>query len=208
MWFFHIYLFFCLFQNCLLRLKLFGILSNTKFVIIITTENMVHITQNGDELRFDEGLFIVSKTDLKGKITYANDLFIEMSEYSEDELIGAPHNILRHPDMPRAVFKLLWDTIQSGEEIFAYVKNRTKSGKYYWVHAFVTPEFDPKTKKITGYHSVRRSPSQAGVEAVIPLYKQMLQAERNGGMEASKKILMDALSQKKVSYEAFILSYE
>lgn len=166
------------------------------------------ITQNGDELRFDDASFIVSKTDLKGKITYANDLFIQMSEYSENELIGAPHNILRHPDMPRAVFKLLWSSIQSGEEIFAYVKNRTKTGKFYWVHAFVTPEFDPKTKKITGYHSVRRAPSQEGINAIAPLYKQMLQAEKSGGMEASTKILMDVLSQQKVSYEAFILSYE
>jgi PAS domain S-box-containing protein len=169
---------------------------------------MVKITQNGDELRFDDGLFIVSKTDLKGRITYANDLFIQMSEFSEDELIGAPHNILRHPQMPRAVFKLLWDTIQSGEEIFAYVINKTKTGKFYWVHAFVTPEFDPKSKKITGYHSVRRSPSRAGIEAIIPLYKQMLEAEKSGGMEASTKILTNTLSQQKVSYEAFILSHE
>lgn len=166
------------------------------------------IIQNGDELSFKETLFIVSKTDLKGRITYANDLFITMCEYSEDELIGAPHNILRHKDMPRAVFKLLWDTIQAGEEIFAYVKNRTKSGKYYWVHAYVTPEFDPKTKKITGYHSVRRAPSKAGLEAIIPLYAKMLQAEKSGSMEASARVLQEALSQKKVSYEEFILSHE
>lgn len=166
------------------------------------------ITQNGDELRFDDGSFIVSKTDLKGRITYANDLFIQMSEFNEDELIGAPHNILRHPDMPRAVFKLLWDSIQSGEEIFAYVKNKTKTGKFYWVHAFVTPEFDPKSKKITGYHSVRRAPTQAGIDAIIPIYKKMLQAEKSGGMDASTRILMDTLSQQKASYEAFILSYE
>ena len=83
------------------------------------------ITQRGEELCFDENQFIVSKTDLKGKITYANDLFIKISGYSEEELIGTPHNILRHPDMPRAVFKLLWDKVQKGDEIFAYVKNRT-----------------------------------------------------------------------------------
>jgi len=168
----------------------------------------VKITQHGNELRFDENLFIVSKTDLKGRITYANDLFIEVSEYSEDELIDAPHNILRHPDMPRAVFKLLWDTISGGKEIFAYVKNRSKTGKFYWVHAFVTPEFDPKTKAITGYHSVRRSPSQKGVEAVVPLYEKMLQAERGGGMDASIRLLNETLSQHKVSYDDFILSFE
>jgi len=177
------------------------------FVIIIM-EDVVDIIEDGDELRFNENLFIVSKTDLKGRITYANDLFINMCGYSEDELIGAPHNIVRHPDMPRAIFKLLWDKVQAGEEIFAYVKNKTKDGKYYWVHAFITPEFDPKTKKITGYHSVRRSPSRKGLEAIIPIYEKMLEAERDGGMEASTKLLMDILSQKKVSYESFILSFE
>ena len=164
--------------------------------------------RHGDELRFDENLFIVSKTDLKGRITYANDLFVEVSEYSEDELIGAPHNILRHADMPRAVFKLLWDAIGSGKEIFAYVKNRTKNGKYYWVHAYVTPEFDPKTKAITGYHSVRRSPSPKGVAAIAPLYEKMLQVERSGGMDASLRLLKETLSQHKASYDDFILSFE
>jgi PAS domain S-box-containing protein len=166
------------------------------------------ITQHGDEFRFDENLFIVSKTDLKGRITYANDLFIEIAGYSENELIGTPHNILRHKDMPRVVFKLLWDSVQAGKEIFAYVKNRTKQGDYYWVHAYVTPEFDPKTKAITGYHSVRRSPNPKGIEVITPIYQKMLQAEKSGGMEASLKLLNDTLSQHKVSYDEFILSYE
>jgi len=76
--------------------------------------------------------FIVSKTDLKGLITYGNRTFIQMSGYSEAELLGAPHNILRHPDMPRVVFKLLWDTIQAQQEICAYVKNLAKDGSFYW----------------------------------------------------------------------------
>ena len=83
------------------------------------------------ELLFGEDEFIVSKTDLKGKITYGNALFIKMSGYDEPELIGQPHNILRHEDMPAIVFKLLWNRIQAGKEIFAYVKNKTKKGDYY-----------------------------------------------------------------------------
>lgn len=166
------------------------------------------ITETPDELRFDENLFIVSKTDLKGNITYANDLFIEISGYTEKELIGAPHNILRHKDMPRAVFKLLWDKVQKGEEIFAYVKNRAKSGKYYWVHAYVTPIYNTHKKQIVGYHSVRRSPNPKGVATVEPLYRKMLDAERSGGMQASITLLENTLSQLKVSYDAFILSYE
>lgn len=166
------------------------------------------ITQKGDELRFDENLFIVSKTDLKGRITYANNLFIEMSGYKESELLGTPHNILRHPDMPKAIFKLLWERVQAGNEIFAYVKNRTKSNQYYWVHAYITPIIDTKTKKVVGYHSVRRSPSTKGIEAIEPLYQKMLSAEKQGGVAASTAILENTLSHLKVSYDAFILSYE
>lgn len=166
------------------------------------------ITQRGDELLFDENQFIVSKTDLKGKITYANDLFIEMSGYSEQELIGAPHNILRHQDMPRGVFKLLWDKIQAGDEIFAYVKNRTKSGKFYWVHAYITPIIDAKSGSTIGYHSVRRAPSPKGIAAVEPLYRKMLDAEKQGGIQTSLALLEKTLSDLKVSYEEFILAYE
>ncbi len=168
----------------------------------------MNIIQKGEEICFDENLFIVSKTDLKGKITYGNDLFIEISGYSEKELIGAPHSILRHADMPRAVFKLLWDRIQSGKEVFAYVKNRAKSGKFYWVHAYVTPIVDSRKNQIIGYHSVRRSPSKKGVEIVEPLYRKMLDAEKSGGIQASAALLNTTLSQLKVSYDEFVLSYE
>ncbi|WP_263832079.1 PAS domain-containing protein [Sulfurospirillum oryzae] len=166
------------------------------------------ITQRGDELHFDENLFIVSKTDLQGRITYANDLFIQISGYQEKELIGAPHNILRHPDMPKAIFKILWERVQAGNEVFAYVKNRTKSNQYYWVHAYITPIIDTKTKQLIGYHSVRRAPSAKGIEVIAPLYKKMLDAEARGGIQASRTLLDNTLSQLKVSYDAFILSYE
>jgi PAS domain S-box-containing protein len=166
------------------------------------------IAIKGDEITFSEDIFIVSKTDLKGKITYCNDTFIDICGYKEDELIGKPHNIIRHKDMPRVVFKLLWDKIQAGEEIFAYVKNGTKSGKYYWVHAYVTPTFDIKTNKIIGYHSVRRSPNPEAIKIVEGVYRKMLQAEQSGGMDASEKVLNDTLKSLGVTYEQFILSYE
>lgn len=166
------------------------------------------ITQKGNELYFDENAFIVSKTDLKGKITYANDLFIELSGYSEEELIGAPHNILRHPDMPRTIFKLLWDKVQAGDEIFAYIKNRTKLNYFYWVHAYITPIIDIKNGAIIGYHSVRRSPSSKGLAIIEPLYHKMLEAEKNGGMQHSLALLETTLSDLKVTYAEFILSYE
>lgn len=163
---------------------------------------------NGNEITFSNDSFIVSKTDTKGNITYGNDTFIEVSGYSEEELLGAPHNILRHKDMPRYIFKVLWDEIQKGGEIFAYVKNRAKDGKFYWVHAYVTPVFELDTNKIIGYHSVRRSPNPEAIKVVEPLYRKMLTAESSGGMEASKQVLEETLVSLKVTYEQFILSYE
>jgi PAS domain S-box-containing protein len=169
---------------------------------------MQKVVPTNEELKFDENRFIVSKTDLKGKIIYGNDLFIQMSGYCEAELLNSPHNILRHPDMPRAVFKLLWDRIQAGNEIFAYVKNLTKSGRYYWVHAYVTPMYDPSSGKIIGYHSVRRSPNKKAIEQVVPLYKKMLDAEKFGGVEASMKVLNETLEKLKVTYDEFLLANE
>ena len=121
----------------------------------------LHIT--GHERFFDPTEPIVSKTDTKGRITYANAVFRHIADYSEEELLGAPHSILRHPDMPRCVFKLLWDTISTGNEIFAYVINRAKNGDHYWVFAHVTPSFD-KTGKIISYHSSRRVPRRDAID--------------------------------------------
>ncbi|PHM16455.1 MAG: PAS sensor protein [Sulfuricurvum sp. PD_MW2] len=157
------------------------------------------------ELTFGDDEFIVSKTDLTGKITYGNALFIRMSGYSEEELLDKPHNILRHEDMPAVVFKLLWNRIKEGKEIFAYVKNKTKNGDYYWVFAHVTPSFDTN-RKITNYHSVRRKPSSKALNVIKPLYSALLQKERSGGIQAAETALNQILKDKGLSYEQFILS--
>ena len=150
---------------------------------------------------------IVSKTDLRGNITYCNRIFIDMAEYSEEELLGAPHNIIRHPDMPKAVFKLLWDRIQAKQEVFAYVLNQTKNKNEYWVFANVTASLDTRGK-IIGYYSVRRKPNPKAVEIIKPLYAQMLAAERRGGVEASSKILTDLLEEKGMNYDELIISIQ
>lgn len=157
------------------------------------------------ELTFGEEEFIVSKTDLQGNITYGNALFIKMSGYSELELIDKPHNILRHEDMPAVVFKLLWNRIKAGKEIFAYVKNKTKDGDYYWVFAHVTPSFD-NNRQISNFHSVRRKPSMKALNFIKPLYATLLQKERNGGIAASEETLNALLKEKGLSYDEFILS--
>ena len=155
------------------------------------------------ELVMKEDDFIVSKTDLKGRITYANKIFMQMAEYSEEELLGKPHNIIRHKEMPRVVFKLLWDRIQNNEEVFAYVINKSAKGNYYWVYANVTASCD-KNGKIIGYYSVRRKPNPKALEIIKPLYKKMLEAEARGGIQASKKILDDLLFEEGVSYDELI----
>lgn len=157
------------------------------------------------ELTFSENDFIVSKTDLHGKLTYGNALFIEMSGYTEKELLGQPHNILRHEDMPAVVFKLLWSRIKEGKEIFAYVKNKTKNGDYYWVFAHVTPSFNDN-RQITNYHSVRRKASAQSLSTIKSLYSTLLQKERNGGIHASEIALNQVLADKGLSYDEFILT--
>ena len=154
-----------------------------------------------------ENDFIVSKTDLKGRLTYVNKIFIEMGEYSEKELLGKPHSIVRHPDTPKAVFKLLWNMVQAGDEIFAYVVNKTKNGHEYWVYANVTPSLDANGRTV-GYYSVRRKPSAAALDIIKPLYSQMVNAERSGGVEAGTKILTDLLNEKGVDYNELIITLQ
>lgn len=128
-----------------------------------------------EEYKFDEGL-IVSSTDLKGIITYANRKFCEIAGYQKDELVGKNHNIVRHPDMPKAAFKALWDRLHEGKEWSGIVKNLRKDGRYYWVYSHITPIIE--NNNITGYSAARRPAFSTEVEAVIPVYKEMLEKEQ------------------------------
>ena len=159
------------------------------------------------EKTFQNNVLLVTKTDLKGKITYANRGFMNIVDMDEATLVGAPHNIIRHPDMPKIIFKYLWSYLQKGEEIHAYVKNICADGSYYWVMANVTPSFDSKTNKIIGYHSSRRTPSKEAMTIIKPLYQKLLLAEKSGGVSASEKIIDELLKEKGVTYAQFILSF-
>ena len=158
-------------------------------------------------LEMKENDFIVSKTDLKGRITYTNKIFMEMAEYTEEELLGKPHNIIRHEDMPKAVFKYLWETIVKKKEVFAFVINKTKKGNSYWVYANVTASLDDRNNLI-GYYSVRRRPNPKALEIIKPLYAQMLNVEKSSGVDASFKVLTDILEEKGVSYDELIISIQ
>jgi hypothetical protein len=121
--------------------------------------------------------------------------------------LGTPHSIVRHPQMPKAVFKLLWERVEKKEEIFAFVINKTKNGNDYWVYANVTASLDVDGN-IVGYYSVRRMPNPAALEVIKPLYVKMLEAEKSGGVEASIKILMDICHEQGVSYDELIISLQ
>ena len=160
-----------------------------------------------DERVMNDDDFIVSKTDTKGFITYCNQIFIDMCMYSQDELIGANHNLIRHPDMPRIAFKLCWQLIQNGQEFFGFVKNLRKDGGYYWVFANITASVDT-SGNTAGYYSVRRKPSKKGLEAVVPLYKQLVDAEKQGGMAASEALLADFLKKNNTTYEELVTTLQ
>jgi PAS domain S-box-containing protein len=152
------------------------------------------------EISFELGELFFSRTDDKGRILSGNSVFQKISQYSWDELIGKPHNIIRHPDMPRAVFWLLWDTIKRGEPIGAYVKNRAKDGRYYWVFALVTPIEG-------GYLSVRLKPSSAIWQTVEQEYKALLAIEQNDKLKPaeSARLLLDRLAELGFrDYQAFM----
>lgn len=161
-----------------------------------------------EKLMRDED-FIVSKTDLKGAITYGNRIFQEFSGYPEKELLRAPHNIIRHPDMPRGVFKFLWSQLADGNEVIAYVKNLAADGSYYWVLATVTPSYDA-AGKVIGYYSVRRAPGREAVKTMAGVYQLMLAEEAKVATkdqcDASINLLTSVLASKGVSYADFVLA--
>ena len=164
-------------------------------------------TPTNNEKSLSESEFIVSKTDAKGKILYGNKIFIKISGYQENELLGQPHSILRHPDMPKVIFKLLWERLHAKGEIFAYVKNLCKDGSFYWVLANMTVTLNANGSLID-LHAVRRKPSQKAMQIIPGLYGKLLQEEKKSGMDGSVKMLHAILNEKGVSYDDFIFDLQ
>lgn len=172
-----------------------------------TTRN---IRPTGAESTFGEDELIVSKTDLKGHLTYVNEVFLRVAHYDLNEVIGQPHSMIRHPDMPRCVFKLLWDSIQAKKEIFAYVVNMAKNGDHYWVLAHVTPSLDAQ-QNVVGYHSNRRKPDASQVSKIREIYASLSAEEnrhdsRKDGMLRGYDMLMDTIKSKGMEYDQFVFS--
>jgi PAS domain S-box-containing protein len=164
----------------------------------------------GRESPFGDDEIIVTKTDATGRITYANEVFLRVSRLLPAEALGQPHSLIRHPEMPRTVFRLMWEALQARGEFFGYVRNLATNGDHYWVFAHVTPSCDA-TGKVTGYHSMRRRPDPAQIARIEPFYRQLLaeeqrHADRKLGLQAGTQMLDDVLRQKGLTYERFAFS--
>ncbi|EAI4426796.1 PAS domain-containing protein [Campylobacter jejuni] len=159
------------------------------------------------EIFLQEDSLITSKTDLKGNIIYANNDFLKYAGYKVDELLYKSHNIVRHEDMPRTVFKCLWDYIQKGDEIFAFVKNKAKDGNFYWVFANVTPSIDVNNN-IIGYYSVRRMPNKSAISTIESLYSDLLRAEQQQGLNKGVEMLKNFCKDADKTYNELIFSLQ
>ncbi|MEA2111820.1 MAG: PAS domain S-box protein [Campylobacterota bacterium] len=156
------------------------------------------------QIKLDKYKYIMSRTDVRGHIEYANDYFTKISGYNTKELIGANHNIIRHPDMPAIIFKLMWLRLKSGQHIHAVVKNLAKSGEHYWV----TTKFDikrhPFDNTIVGYLAYRQAARPNTIKIISDLYNKLLEIEQLNGVDASEKYLRGFLEEKQTTYDNFI----
>lgn len=155
-----------------------------------------------EELFFDENDVIVSMTDPKGNIVYGNDIFFTMAQSNRSELIGKPHNIIRHPQMPRVVFKLIWDRLKAGQEVYGFVKNQSKKGNFYWVYAFLKPIMeDGKIVKIISY---RKQLNDYAKKIISGIYESLLEYEKNHSLDETMEYFMSYLEERNLDYDAFI----
>ncbi|MEO7978372.1 PAS domain-containing protein [Flavobacterium sp.] len=162
------------------------------------------------EVSWDKTQVIMSKTNAFGIIEYANEVFIDVCGYEDYELMGQPHNIIRHPDMPKVIFKVLWENLKKGKNFHAVVKNLAKSGRYYWVITDFEIAKD-ENGVIVNYFGRRQAVPQEVIALHIePLYKKLLQIEAASGVEFSEKYLIGFLEEKNRSYVEYIkeLIYE
>lgn len=161
-------------------------------------------TPNDHEIFIEPGRFIISKSDSEGKIISGNELFIETSGYTEKELIGKQHSLLRHPDMPGVMFKLIWDRIVYESPVTVLIKNLTKDGSFYWT----VTEFETKKDKLSGkikyYTAIRRAAPKSAVKTIEPLYVKLAQIETRKNMNASEAYLIEFLEEQSMSYDDFI----
>jgi len=182
------------------------IMSNIEMEGVVKKRDIRSITKpvpTGVEIKLSSQKMLVSKTNSRGIIIYGNENFVDISGYSESELIGSPHNILRHPDMPKAIFYLMWQRIRKGKNIMAVVKNLSKNGDHYWV----TTDFDirkDRDGKIQSYMAFRQSAPRNVIDTIEKLYEKMLEIEDEHSMDESLEYLDGYLEERGMDYDKFI----
>jgi PAS domain S-box-containing protein len=157
------------------------------------------------EINLDPNKTIMSKTDAKGVIEYANEYFIEISGYDEYELMGQPHNIVRHPDMPKTIFKLMWESLNKGENIHAFVKNLSKDGRYYWVLTNFEFKYD-ESGNLVSYYAKRKAAPRNAIFEIEKLYNTLRNIEARQGMNTAVNYVHGLLEDKKMSFNEYIFS--
>ena len=157
-----------------------------------------------EQVPLDKYKYILSRTNNKGTIEFANDYFYEISGYTADEMIGRPHSMIRHPDMPKVIFKLMWDRLRQGKNIFAVVKNLAKDGRYYWVTTKFEIRKNPLDKTISGYMAYRQATKPRTINQMSKLYQDLKAVEESSGVEASEKYFIGYLESKRMTYDEFI----
>jgi PAS domain S-box-containing protein len=162
------------------------------------------MTLEKNHIVLDDVKCILSTTDLTGTIKYTNQYFSEVSGYSKKELLGSPHNIIRHPDMPKVMFKLMWDRIKDDNNVSMIVKNRAKDGKYYWVTTFFEKKYHPVTKESDGYLAILHAAPKNAIRAIEPLYKRLRNIEERYGIHASQDYLIKYLMKEGKTYDQYI----
>ena len=158
------------------------------------------------EVQWDKTKPLISETDVKGTITNVNDVFCAVAHYSASELIGQPHNLIRHPDMPKLIFKLLWDNLKVGNNFVGVIKNLAKTGEYYWV----VTDFEMRRDamgNITHYIGRRKSVPEAAINNYLaPFYESLLKMEKIGGVELSSRFFKNYLTKQGKDYIDFVIS--
>jgi PAS domain S-box-containing protein len=165
----------------------------------------------GIQTDFSKNAILVSKTNPNGVIIYANPDFCQVAGYELAELLGKPHSMIRHPDMPRAVFSLMWETLKSQREFFGYVVNRCADGNHYWVFAQVVPDIDNDTGETVSFHSTRRWAEPAACEAAMEIYRRLLDVEARersprAAVTAGRAELASILEKAGITYEQWAFS--
>lgn len=159
---------------------------------------------NAKEIKLNTIKPILSRTDLNGKIKSCNKYFTEISGYSEEELIGSNHNIIRHEDMPRVIFKLMWSCLKNHEDILAVVKNQSKTGDYYWVTTIFETKKNVFNNNPEAYLALRKAAPVKAIKAMEPLYEELLRVEKKFGLVASEKYLKNFLEEKDKTYDEYV----